>query len=58
MAKHNFAKTPGRLNFIHATCCTASLDVIDFKCAPNFGEAQAIKSDKSEERLDRNQLVE
>jgi hypothetical protein len=36
----SFAKTPGRLNFIHATCYTASLDVIDFKCAPNFGEAQ------------------
>jgi hypothetical protein len=33
-----FAKTPRRLNFIHATCYTNSLDVVDFKCAPDFGE--------------------
>ena len=35
----SFAETPRQLNFIHATCYTASLHVVDFKCAPNFGEA-------------------
>ena len=35
----SFAKTTRRLNFINA-CYTASLDVVDLKCAPNFGEAQ------------------
>ena len=35
------AKTPRRLNHIHVTCCTISLYVVDFKCALNFGEAQA-----------------
>jgi len=36
----SFGKTPRQLNFMHATCYTASRDVVDFKRAPNFGEAQ------------------
>lgn len=36
----SFAKTPHEAIFIHVTCYTTSLYVIDFICAPNFGEAQ------------------
>lgn len=35
----SFAKTPHEAILIHVTCYTASLYVIDFTCAPNFGEA-------------------
>jgi hypothetical protein len=37
----SFAKTPRQLNFIHVTCYTVALYVVDFKCTPNFDEAQA-----------------
>jgi hypothetical protein len=36
----SFAKTPRQLNFINVTCYNVSLYVVDFKCAPNFDEAQ------------------
>src|SRR5271169_2387002 len=36
----SFAKTPRQANFIHVTCYTAPLYAIDFKCTPNFDEAQ------------------
>ena len=36
----SFAKTPRRPNFIHVTCYTDSLHVVDFKCALSFDEAQ------------------
>jgi hypothetical protein len=37
----SFAKTPRQPNFIHVTCYTASLYVVEFKCAPNFDETHA-----------------
>src|SRR5271169_3156430 len=36
----SFAKTPHEAILIRVTCYTASLYVIDFTCALNFGEAQ------------------
>ena len=36
----SFAKIPHEAILVHVTCYMASLYVIDFTCAPNFGEAQ------------------
>jgi hypothetical protein len=38
----SFAKTPHEAILIRVTCYTASLYVIDFTCALNFGEAQVM----------------
>src|SRR5882672_3025353 len=51
ISKLSFAKTPHEAILIRVTCYTASLYVIDFTCALNFGEAQECR-DKNEHRLE------
>jgi hypothetical protein len=53
----SFAKTPQRLKFMNVACYTASLDVVDFKCAPNFGEAQAPVFLKKNQRIEALMFV-
>jgi hypothetical protein len=43
----SFAKTPHEAILIRVTCYTASLYVIDFTCALNFGEAQVVSANQS-----------